>query len=225
MFVGYISRKKSKQLESILSLTLLPLCIRFKLLVLFLEIFVTVYSVYTPCAVRKLWIWHLVLGYGHPLLPTLSSNQHHCVFSSGVLHNFRKLLNSFFIFFCKVLLWCDIRKKKSFSGDTAGLLRPLFMFSNVCLVSMFLFFFLCTYYAVDLILGVHKGFGLWKSPEERTAPHLWMCICNALLFCIWPIKSCGDKREVWGIERSDAFVQQSCLLYVSMNRFNSLNSA
>lgn len=86
------------------------------------------------------WMWHLVISYGHSLLPTLSSNRHHHVFSSGVLHNFRRLLNSFFILFCKILPWCDIRENKSFSGYTAGLLWPLFMFSSVCLVPVFLFF-------------------------------------------------------------------------------------
>lgn len=181
MFVGNISRKKSKHLESILSLPPFSLCISFKLLVLSFGVFFHSLVSVHDSVLSGSWIWHLLIDYGHSLLPTLSSNKHHCVFSSDVLHNFRRLLNAFFIFFCKNLPWYDIRKKKfqwlhCWAAETTV---PVFQCLSCFHVPLF---FLCTYYAVDLILGMHKGFGLWKSPEERTAPHLWMCICNALVF-------------------------------------------
>lgn len=116
----------------ILSLAPCSLCIRRKLLVFSLEIFFIVYLVYIPCAVRK-----LNLASHHPLWqvfiasPSRSSKKHHCVFSCDVLHNLGRLN------VCKTHSSypsvCDISKEKSFSDYTAGLLRPLFMFSSVAL--------------------------------------------------------------------------------------------
>lgn len=134
------------------------------------------------------WIWHLVIHYGQSLLLTRthSSNKHHCVFSCDVLHDLRRQ-NA-----CKThsshpsvkLPWCDTSKEKSFS-DSAGLLRSLFMFSSVALFPCsFLSFSMCTYYAIDLFLDIHRGFGLWKKPKKRTAPRKWVHCCNALVFFI-----------------------------------------